>query len=55
MAIQMSNFDNFDVDQIPSKLAHTKKISILGGFHEAENVKRQFFFDTQHSSRFRLI
>ena len=52
MAIQMSNFDNFDIDQISSKFAqrqpfvynfYCKKIFILGSFDNTENGKRQFF------------
>ena len=48
----MSNFDNFDIDQISSKFAqrkhficyfYSKKISILSGLDNTENAKRQFF------------
>ena len=44
----MSNFDNFDIDQIPSKLAQKKysvssfcckKIFIQGSLKNAENAK----------------
>ena len=53
----MSNFDNFDIDQISSKFAqrwpfvcnfYCKKIFILGSFDNTENAKRQFFWDTQY-------
>ena len=46
----MSNFDNFDIDQISSKLAqrwhfvsnfHWKKNFILGSLDDAKNAKRQ--------------
>ena len=47
MAISMSNFDNFDTDQISSKFAqrlyfvcnlYYKKISILVGLDNTENA-----------------
>ena len=52
MAFQMSNFDNFDIDQIFLKFAQRqpfscnfccKKIVILGSFDDTENGKGQFF------------
>ena len=48
MAIQMSNIDNFDIDQMSSKFAQKhyffcnlfcKKIFILGSLIDAENAK----------------
>ena len=48
----MSNFDNFDINQISSKFAqrwhfifyfYCKKNSILSGLDNAKNAKRQFF------------
>ena len=54
----MSNFDNFDIDQISSKFAqrlhficyfYCKKISILSGLDNAKNAKRQFLLDTQYN------
>ena len=51
----MSNFDNFEIDQMSSKFAwksffvpysHYKKITILGSLDNAKNVKRQLFLDT---------
>ena len=48
----MSDFDNFDIHQISSKLAQRwlfvcsfccKKSFVLGSFDNAENAKRQFF------------
>ena len=56
MANQMSNFDNFDIHQISSKLGqrwlfvcsfHCRKSFVLGSFDNAENAKRQFFL-TEH-------
>ena len=41
----MSNFDNFDIDQISSKLALisiVKNFFILGSLDDAKNSKRQF-------------
>ena len=49
----MCHFDNFDIDQIASKLAqrwnsvhsfYRKKISVLDSFDNAENAKRHLFF-----------
>ena len=57
MAIQMSNFDNFVIDQMSSKFAQTyffvfyfryKKISILGSLDIAENCQKTTFWDTQY-------
>jgi len=54
MAIWMSYFDNFDIDQMPSKFAqrsyfvsyfYFKKIYMIGSLDNAENAKRNFFFD----------
>ena len=51
----MSNFDNFDMNQMPSKFAQRyyfvcnfrcKKIDIVGRFNYAENAKRNFFLTT---------
>ena len=48
----MSNFDNFDINQISSKFAqrwpfvcnfYCKNFFILGSFDDTENAKRQFF------------
>jgi len=44
MAIYMSNYDNFDIDQMFSKFAQRwlfvfKKNSILGSLDRAENAK----------------
>ena len=53
-AIWMSNFDNLDIDQIPSKLAQKKyfvnsfcckKNFIQGSLDNAENAKWNFFTD----------
>ena len=53
MAIQMSNIDNFDIDQMSSKFAqrehfvcnfYCKKISILGSLLDAENAKCLLFY-----------
>ena len=52
----MSYFDNFDIDQISSKLAqrwhfvsnfHCKKNFTLGGLDDAKNAKSFFFLDTR--------
>ena len=52
MTNQMSNYDNFDIDQISSKLAQIwhyvcffrcEKFFILGSFDNTENTKRQLF------------
>ena len=49
----MCHFDNFDIDQIASKLAqrwnfvhsfYCKKISVLDSFDNAKNAKRHLFF-----------
>ena len=49
----MCHFDNFDIDQIASKLAqrwnfvhsfYCKKISVLDSFDNAKNAKRHPFF-----------
>ena len=51
----MSNFDNFDIDQMSSKFAqiyffvsyfHHRKISILGSLDNAENSQKTTFFGT---------
>ena len=53
MANWMCHFDNFDIDQIASKLAqrwnfvhsfYCKKISVLDSFDNAKNAKRHLFF-----------
>ena len=49
----MCHFDNFDIDQIASKLAqrwnsvhsfYCKNISVLDSFDNAKNAKRHLFF-----------
>ena len=61
IANQMSNFDNFDIDQTSSKFAqrwhfvsnfYCLKISILSSLDIAEKDKRQFFFGHPISSTF---
>ena len=51
----MSNFDNFDIDQMPSQFAqrsyfvsyfYCKKIYMIGSLDNAENAKRNFFLTT---------
>ena len=51
----MFNFDNFDIDQMPSKFAQRqyyicnfccKKIYDVGNLDNAENSKRNFFLTT---------
>ena len=55
----MSNFDNFDIDQMSSKFAqiqffvsyfHYKKISILGSLDNAENCQKTTFFGTPNNN-----
>ena len=54
----MSNFDNFDIDQISSKFAqikffvsyfHNKKNFILGSLNNAENCQKTTFFGTPNT------
>ena len=56
----MSNFDNFDIDQISSKLAqrwhfvsnfHCKKTFVLGSIDIARNAKTQFFWILDKKSK----
>ena len=43
----MPDFDNFDIHQLFSKLAHfdCKKLYMKSSLDNAENARRNFFFD----------